>query len=130
MGGDFLYHKNESTIPQKIHIKLDFDDGTFFTLKYSGFLLLRLAKIEELEAMRYPGKLGLTPLDSGYSLDMFSALLDGKNKIVKAALLDQGNLPGIANYYLNDAFFKARIHPKRKALTLAKEDIKTLFDSF
>ena len=129
MGADILYHENETTLPKKYHLKLNFVDGSYFTLKYSGFLLLKLAKHDELEDMKYPGKLGKSPIDPEYSFDDFVALLDGHKKIIKAALLDDGNLPGVANYYLNDAFYKAKIHPKRKAFSLTSQERKNLFDS-
>lgn len=129
MGADILYHENEDTLPKKYHLKIDFTDGSYFTLKYSGFILLKLAKANELEDMKYPGKLGKSPIDSEYTFDEFNALLDGHKKIIKAALLDDGNLPGVANYYLNDAFYKAKIHPKRKAFSLTSQERKNLFDS-
>ncbi|MHA1953588.1 MAG: DNA-formamidopyrimidine glycosylase family protein [Candidatus Heimdallarchaeaceae archaeon] len=129
MGADILYHENETSLPKKYHLKLDFVDGSYFTLKYSGFLLLKLAKAAELEDMKYPGKLGISPIDPQYSFDDFNSLLEGHKKIIKAALLDDGNLPGVANYYLNDAFYKAKIHPKRKAFSLTNQERKRLFDS-
>jgi formamidopyrimidine-DNA glycosylase len=129
MGAEILYHENETTLPKKYHLKFDFVDESYFTLKYSGFLLLKLAKAAELEKMKYPGKLGKSPIDPEYSFEDFDALLDGHKKIIKAALLDDGNLPGVANYYLNDAFYKAKIHPKRKAFGLTNQERKELFDS-
>jgi len=34
--------------------------------------------------------------------------------------LEGTNLPGVANYYLNEALFKSKIHPKRKANQITK----------
>lgn len=129
MGANILYHENQTTLPKKYHLQLDFSDGSFFTLKCSGFLLMKLAKENELETMKYPGKIGKSPIDHEYTFDDFNALLDGHKKIIKAALLDDGNLSGVANYYLNDAFYRAKIHPKRKAFSLTSQERKNLFDS-
>lgn len=129
LGADILFHKDEAALPKKYHLKLDFTDGSFFTLKYSGFLLLKLATADELENMKYPGNLGKSPIETGYAFEDFTALLDGHKKIIKSALLDEGNLPGVANYYLNDAFYKAKIHPKRKAFSLTNQERTNLFES-
>ncbi len=129
MGGDILFHKNETTIPEKYHLIFEFDDETFLTLKYSGFLLMRFATQEELDETRYPGKIGPTPLDSEFTFKKFAIMLDQSNRMIKSTLLDHGQVPGLSNFYLNDAFFKSRIHPKKKANTLSNEEKKDLYNS-
>ncbi len=129
MGADLLYHKDETTIPDKYHLIFEFDDDTFLTLKYSGFLLMRFATQKELDETRYPGKIGPTPLDPEFTFDKFVTMLDQSNRMIKSTLLDHGQVPGLSNFYLNDAFFKSKIHPKKKANTLKEEEKKALFNS-
>ena len=49
--------------------------------------------------------------------------------MVKAILLEHQNLPGVSNFYLNEALFKSRIHPKRKANSISIDEQKLLFES-
>ena len=84
-------------------------------MKYHVFIFARLGSIDDLQRAKYPGKIGPTPLDNDFSFEDFSRMLSESNKMVKAVLLEHQNLPGVANFYLNDAFFKAKLHPKRKA---------------
>ena len=129
MGADILYHQNKESVPEKYHFLFEFDDGTFLTLKYFGFLLLRFATQKELDEARYPGKMGPTPLDPEFSFNKFSDMLTQSKRMIKSTLLDYGQVPGLSNFYLNDAFFKSKIHPKRKANDLSKEEMKTLYNS-
>lgn len=129
MGADILYHRNRESIPNKYHFLFEFNDGTFLTLKYSGFLLMRFATQRELDEARYPGKIGPSPLDPEFTFEKFSNMLTQSNKMIKSTLLEYGQVPGLSNFYLNDAFFKSKIHPKRKANSLTNEEIKVLYDS-
>jgi formamidopyrimidine-DNA glycosylase len=85
----------------------------------------------ELEAQRYPGKLGLSPVDEKeFSYQNFCAVLEqGGNKIVKYVLMEQTKIAGIGNGYLQDILFRAKLHPKRKVADLSKTERKTLYNA-
>ena len=127
MGVDILYHSSGTKFPETYHFLFKFDDGSSLTLKYHGFIFARLGSLEELEKERYPGKIGPTPLDKEFTYDKFSNLLSNSKKMVKALLLDHQNLPGVANFYLNEAFFRAKIHPKKKACDLNNNEKESLY---
>jgi formamidopyrimidine-DNA glycosylase len=129
MGANILFHEEDSEKSDNYHFKFVFTDGTSLTLKYLGFIFARLGTNEELEAEKYPGKIGPTPLDKEFSFDHFSNLVTNSNKMIKAILLDHQNLPGVSNFYLNEALFRAKIHPKRKANSLSTEEQKLLVKS-
>jgi len=42
--------------------------------------------------------------------------------MIKSKLLEGTNLPGVSNYYLNEALYRAKIHPKRKANQVTKTE--------
>jgi formamidopyrimidine-DNA glycosylase len=129
MGADILFHRKKESVPKKYHFLFEFDDGTILTLKYFGFLLLRFATQKELDEARYPGKMGPTPLDPEFTLDRFSDMLVQSKRMIKSTLLDYGQVPGLSNFYLNDALFKSKIHPKRKSNNLSEEEKKVLYNS-
>ncbi|MBY9000011.1 MAG: hypothetical protein KGD64_03780 [Candidatus Heimdallarchaeota archaeon] len=129
MGGDILYHTSDSDTYDNYHFKFIFEDETFLTIKYQGFIFARFGTMDELNAEKYPGNIGPTPLDKEFTLEKFSHLISESNTMIKSLLLDHQNLPGVANFYLNEAFFRSKIHPKRKALSLKDQEIKRLFDS-
>ena len=43
-------------------------------------------------------------------------------------MLDQTVLAGLGNIYVDEALFKARIHPERIAQSLSKEEVKVLYE--
>ena len=47
---------------------------------------------------------------------------------MKAALLDQRTLAGLGNIYVDEALWRARIHPLRPARELADDEVKALRD--
>jgi len=55
-----------------------------------------------------------------------SANLANRKAPVKAALLDQRTLAGLGNIYVDEALWRARIHPLRPARELAGDEIKAL----
>jgi len=74
-------------------------------------------------------KLGMTPLDNKFTLDYFKDLVNNKRGNVKSFLLDQDNIAGIGNVYIQDILFNARIHPKRIISSLTKMEIEALYKS-
>lgn len=48
---------------------------------------------------------------------------------LKALLATEQRIPGLGNGVLQDILFRARMHPKKKVLTLAAEGSRILFDS-
>lgn len=64
--------------------------------------------------------LGPEPLGDGFSPGYLREKLGGRRARIKGLLLDQKVVSGIGNIYVDEALFDARIHPTRKANTLAE----------
>ena len=62
--------------------------------------------------------LGPEPLDDDFTPDILSAALAAKRTSIKAGLLDQRVVAGLGNIYVCEALFRARISPRRLALTV------------
>ena len=75
------------------------------------------------------GKLGPEPLTTEFDAEALARLLQRHQAPIKAMLLDQHTIAGIGNMYADEVLFAARIHPLRKANSLASEEVKALHDA-
>ncbi len=82
-------------------------------------------------------KLGVEPLDEGFSEKWILKNMKSKKRQIKSLLLDQSFVCGIGNIYADEALWYAEIHPlsisnqvpKRKVLKLREGIIKVLSKS-
>lgn len=75
-------------------------------------------------------RLGPDPLSEQFSFAFFRELLQKKGKVrIKPLLLNQQNLAGLGNIYVDETLFRARIHPERTAASLKPSEIKRLFEA-
>ena len=129
MGGDLRYHENDSTIPKKYQLRLTFDDETQLTVAFFWFGYIHLALDKELARHEMTSKLGMSPLDKDFTVEKFASLLSGRRGAIKSFLLNQENVAGIGNVYVQDPLFKARLHPLRMIQSLADSEIEALHRS-
>lgn len=128
--GHVLYHTGEDTVPNKFTLRVDFTDGPVLTVRNYGMSFIRVVHRDELDRFKYPGQLGISPVDEAFTFEAFSNILqESGNRILKAVLLDQHKIAGIGNGYFQEIAFKARIHPKRKAGELSKGERRALHDA-
>ena len=78
-GGEVFYHKHESTIPEKFHVKIDFSDETALTVRFTSMGGMRVLKDAELKDS-YVFKRDfnpqiLSPTDEDFTFERFSKLL-------------------------------------------------------
>ncbi|MCK4434679.1 Fpg/Nei family DNA glycosylase, partial [Candidatus Bathyarchaeota archaeon] len=116
-------------LPEKYHIKFTLKDGTGFTIRVWWFCYLHLMPKKKLGEHNLTAKLGITPLDKRFTLDYFKQLLGKRRGNIKSFLLDQKNIAGIGNVYIQDILFNAKLHPKRKIPSLTNMEIDTLHKS-
>ncbi|MCX5998897.1 MAG: bifunctional DNA-formamidopyrimidine glycosylase/DNA-(apurinic or apyrimidinic site) lyase [Chloroflexi bacterium] len=75
------------------------------------------------------GRLGVEPLEDGFTPDLLQRILCGHKVPVKALLLDQHAIAGIGNMYADEALFAARISPMRLADELSREQVARLHEA-
>jgi formamidopyrimidine-DNA glycosylase len=78
----------------------------------------RLSVIDKFEAP------GAEPLQIGS--EDFAALLQERKTPIKSALLNQKLLSGVGNIYADEALFRSRIRPRRRAASLTREELRRL----
>jgi formamidopyrimidine-DNA glycosylase len=71
-------------------------------------------------------KLGGEPLGRTFTAKSLGARLANRKAPVKAALLDQRTLAGLGNIYVDEALWRARIHPLRPARELDLDEVRAL----
>ncbi|GGH86778.1 formamidopyrimidine-DNA glycosylase [Pullulanibacillus pueri] len=126
------YSLEEATaVPDKhTHVIFHFTDGTqlfYKDVRKFGTMHLFL-KGEEWH--RPPLlDLGPEPLDEAFTEEVLKQAFSKTERMVKAVLLDQKVLVGLGNIYVDEALFRAGIHPTTKAKTLTQQQIKTLVES-
>jgi formamidopyrimidine-DNA glycosylase len=74
-------------------------------------------------------RLGVEPLDDGFTGEHLHALARTSRAPVKAFLLDQKRVAGVGNIYADEALFRARIHPLRPANRLTRAQCAALRDA-
>ncbi len=127
-GGKVLFLAPGEALPPKFHLRLNFSNGACLSVFILGWGFARAVPVAMLEETRYPGRLGISPLDPRELTPqkLGEILASAGTKNCKALLLDQWTIAGIGNGYLQDILFAAGLHPKRKAASLSAEEISRL----
>jgi formamidopyrimidine-DNA glycosylase len=71
-------------------------------------------------------RLGGEPLERSFTARRLGDRLAGRQAPLKAALLDQRTVAGLGNIYVDEALWRARIHPLRAAGTITPEELPPL----
>jgi formamidopyrimidine-DNA glycosylase len=71
-------------------------------------------------------RLGREPLARTFTARRLAERLEGRRAPVKAALLDQRTVAGLGNIYVDEALWRARVHPLRHAGSLSTDEISRL----
>jgi formamidopyrimidine-DNA glycosylase len=109
-------------------MRFDLDDGR--ALHYAD--VRRLGTVALMDADRfeeYSGKLGIEPLDRGFTSKHLSGVLRATSQPVKKVLMEQRKIAGIGNIYANEALWRARIDPSRSSASVSLRESQLLRDS-
>ncbi|MFX1325391.1 MAG: zinc finger domain-containing protein [Promethearchaeota archaeon] len=132
-GGKVLYHKDESKLPEKTHLKIAFTDNTILTVRLTGMGVLRVIKDSDLEqSYLYKRDFSevLSPLDDQFTLNYFKELLGTLKRGIKSILVGKDAvIVGLSNSAFQDIIYRAKIYPKKKGSDLNNEQKKELFES-
>jgi len=129
MNADLLYFTPNQTLPEKYQFKLTFTDKTGFTIQFQWFGYVHLVSEKNLDKHKLTAKLGISPTEKEFTLGHFQELLANKKGGIKSFLINQKNVAGIGNVYIQDILFKAKLHPNRKISTLSKKEINDLYNA-
>ena len=127
MTGSFRHRRNgfgEDDPHRRAVVRLD--DGSDVAYRdvrrFGTWLLVEPDELEPYLAER----LGEEPLLTEFTPARLARSLAVRRAPIKAALLDQRTLAGLGNIYVDEALWRARIHPKRPARDLDANDVRRL----
>jgi formamidopyrimidine-DNA glycosylase len=129
MNADLLYFTPNQKLPEKYQFRLTFTDKTGFTIQFQWFGYIHLVPEKSLNKHKLTAQLGISPIDKEFTLKRFKNLLANKKAGIKSFLIDQKNVAGIGNVYIQDILFKAKLHPNRKISTLSEKEIANLYNA-
>jgi formamidopyrimidine-DNA glycosylase len=100
------------------------DDGSQLVYRdvrrFGTWLVLEPGELDPyLEA-----RIGGEPLERAFTPAVLAARLAGRKAPVKAALLDQRTVAGLGNIYVDEALWRARVHPLRPAGQLDEDELR------
>jgi formamidopyrimidine-DNA glycosylase len=127
MTGNLLHAPGgaSSEVPHRRAV-VKLDDGSdvvYRDVRRFGTWLL----VEPDELDPYLGtRLGGEPLGRTFTTKSLAARLANRKAPVKAALLDQRTLAGLGNIYVDEALWRAQLHPLREAGTLDADELSRL----
>jgi len=133
-GGEIFYHKNEKTVPEKFHLKVDFSDDTALTVRLTSMGIIQVMKDNDLERSyvyrRDFNPAVLSPIDEEFTFERFSKLLADNSRMLKSVLVGKDAVVvGLSNSAFQDIIYRAKLHPKRKASELNKDERRALYDA-
>ena len=133
-GGKIFYHTSEKTVPSEFHLKVDFSDDTVLTVRLTSMGLIHALKDSDLKRSyvfrRDFNSEVPSPIDEEFTFESFSKLLVENNRMLKSVLVGKDAVVvGLSNSAFQDIIYRARLHPKRKASELSKDERRALFDA-
>lgn len=127
MEGRYGLYQSGDEIEPHTHVLFYFTDGTemrYKDVRQFGTMHIFSAGADLTEPPLR--KLGLEPLDEGFTLEAFRKVISGKTTKIKPLLLNQEYVVGIGNIYVDEALFTAGIHPETEAKSLTAAQLKNL----
>lgn len=112
----------------RLVLALDGDDEARFadTRKFGRFYYVPAGAAMPLPSF---AELGPEPLAEDFTPVLLAARVAARKGNVKAALLDQRLVAGLGNIYVDEALWRARIHPRRTMQSLAPEEVEGLHEA-
>ncbi|ELK47273.1 DNA-formamidopyrimidine glycosylase [Halobacillus sp. ACCC02827] len=123
MEGKFGVYESSMEKPKHTHVIFHFTDGT--ELRYNDvrkFGTMHAFRKGEESSVKPLVQLGPDPFEEAFTLDYFYMKLMKTSRNMKAVLLDQSIVAGLGNIYVDEALFRAKVHPERIANTLTREE--------
>ncbi len=133
-GGErILYHRSAATLPKKYQLFLHFNDETYLTVSVQGWGSAFLLKQSEVPTHQFVNLRNPSPLSDGFSPDYFQSLFASLEKddsrSVKFFMISKPGVLGVGNGCLQDILWRAKIHPRRRAVEVSEIEQRALYTS-
>lgn len=133
-GGKVSYHESGKTAPERLHLRLDFDDDTVLAVRLTGMGVIHALRDKELEksyVYRRDFSCVPSPTDAKeFTFERFSDALADRKQNMKSLLVGKDAVVvGLGNSAYQDIIYRAKIHPKKKGSELSKNEKRALYDA-
>lgn len=125
MSGNLVFSPPAPTDVPYVRVAFDLEDGR--RLLYTDprkFGRLHVLGPSELDV--HLSALGPEPLSPEFTPTELAKRFAGRNRALKALLLDQSVLAGLGNIYADEALYRAHLHPLRSAASLTPDEVNAL----
>jgi formamidopyrimidine-DNA glycosylase len=130
MSGQLLRAKSaREKAPKHTHVVIHFTQGGLLRfVDPRTFGEMFVTKYDELEEqVDELAHLGLDPLETAMSWDLFGRMLADKHARLKSLLMDQKFIAGIGNVYSDEILFQAGLKWDRMSDALSQQEIRRLY---
>jgi formamidopyrimidine-DNA glycosylase len=132
-GVNLRFYATGEKLPDKHQLQVEFDDFSSLigsVQMYGGLWAFPDGEFNNPYYLVAKGK--IPPFSEQFNYDYFISLLkDQKLKLkslsAKAFLATEQRIPGLGNGVLQDILWTAKIHPKRKMVTVSDEELHNMF---
>jgi formamidopyrimidine-DNA glycosylase len=126
--GQLILHQPSDPVAANTRLILDIDDGRQLRMNDdNGYAKVQLLPGGDLTKALKLDELGPDPTAPDFTLADLAARLGKRRGRIKSLLLDQHFLSGLGNIYVDEALFRAKVHPAREANKLSDEEIERLY---
>lgn len=125
-GGGHTMTQADLDLPTK-HTRVTFHFTDRSALHFNDMRLFGYTKIATKAAVeKARAGFGPEPIREDFDCEWFGEKLRKRNTPVKAALLDQSFVAGLGNIYVDEALWRARVRPTRRASRVTKAEAALL----
>ena len=130
-GEHIVYHTSAAALPAKHQLLLHFSDDTYLTVTVQGWGSALLLRQSEVPNHPYIHLHSPSPLSDDFTPEYFSGLFatleSGDSRSVKYFMITKPGVLGIGNGCLQDILWHARLHPRRRAVSLGDAEQQALY---
>ncbi|WP_078555457.1 DNA-formamidopyrimidine glycosylase [Bacillus alkalicellulosilyticus] len=127
MEGRYGIYTPDEEVNKHVHVIFTFTDGV--QLRYQDvrkFGTMHLFPRGEEEKVMPLAQLGVEPFSPQFTPRTLSEAFKNCERKIKVVLLDQKTVVGLGNIYVDEALFRAKIHPETIAKKVSTKQIKKL----
>lgn len=123
-----LYYSSQGEIPQKfLGLAITFQSGETLVyqdkIKWGSWRIFKTrSSLEE-----FFNKLGIDPLKKEINFSSFFEKLKSSPQNIYIFLMDQSNICGLGNIYVNEVLFQARVSPEKIASSISQQKARKLY---
>jgi len=130
-GGVVLYHASGENAP-KFHLRLDFTDGSFLTIRMTSMGVIHAVREDALGddymyKRDFSGK--PSPGSPELTLERFTELLVKGTQLKPLLVGKDAAVVGLSNSAFQDILYRAGIHPRRKASELSADEVRAIHEA-